>query len=298
MIVKMFSDYLAYTFEANDSMFMLGMRFVNKSQEDIISAVDVIHNDSIRLLYGIDGYKPLAEVTGTIANSELAIALMKFIQSIRKIEDNDFLKISAIDINFNRLFYDVKTKSIKYVLLPINYECDLHDGESWSASFRKTILILLNKIFATMPEKYYETYYAVLDDTKTDYDVLDYLSRYEFGLFNEENTQLKQDETQDGKTSLVLEHKGIDGNYVFMINKPEYVLGKSAKADGTIVCSTSVSRNHCRIIKKGNRFMVEDINSTNGTKINGYSLNPHEAYYINNGDILTVADVEFTAIIG
>ena len=51
------------------------------------------------------------------------------------------------------------------------------------------------------------------------------------------------------------------------------------------------------IYRKDNLFMVEDLDSTNGTLINGYKLNPHEKYYINDGDKLTLADLEFDVVI-
>lgn len=298
MIVDCFADYLAYTFESGDSVFMLGMRLVNKSQGDMISAVDVLHNERVRLLYGIEGYRPLSEAVSTLNNSELAMALIKFIDSIRRIEDSDFLKITAIDINFNRLYYDPKSKSIKFVLLPINYQCDFHDGESWSNSFRKTVIVLLSYIFNNMPEKYNQMYYEVIDESKTDYEVIEYISKYEFGLQKGGNFTDRALNGTDEKTSLVLEHSGVDGNFIFMVNKPEFIMGKSKTADGTITNSAMVSRNHCLITKNGNSFMVEDLGSTNGTSINGYILNPHEIYYLNNGDTLTLADVEFKVLIG
>lgn len=301
MIVDCFSDHLAYTLEQSDSMFMLGMRFVKKKEADLISAVDITYNDRIRLLYGTEEYRPLFELAANLNNSELALALIRFIRAIRKIEDNDFLRITAIDIRFNRLFYDVKSKSIKFVVLPVNYECDFHDGETWSSSFRKTVLILLNYIFASMPEKYQETYYAVADTSKTDYEVLNYISDYEFGLKSAEGGCAEGEGgggADDGEAALVLEHRGADGNMIFIVDKPEFVLGKSKNADGVIAGSTMVSRNHCRITKSGNSYMVEDMNSTNGTSINGYVLNPNEMYYLNQGDILALADVEFRVLFG
>lgn len=298
MIVDYFSDYLAYTFEENDSMFGLGMRLVSKSSEDMISAVDVVHNGRIRLLYGIEGYKNLSEAVGNLTNSELAVALKRFINSIRKIEDNDFLNINAIDINYNRLFYDVKKQCIKYIMLPVNYECNLHDEENWTTSFRRTILLLLNHVFAKMPEKYNDLYYYIMDVTKTDFEIIAFLSQYDFGLQSVKESRTETTNDKDKSASLVLEHNGTDGNLLFVINKPEFVLGKSGNVDGCIKNSGMVSRNHCKITRIGEKYVIEDLGSTNGTGINGYKLNPHERYYINNGDKLTLADIDFMVILG
>lgn len=298
MIVNSYADHIAYTFENNDSMFMLGMKLVNKSENDIISAVDVIYNNQVRLLFGVEKYKPLYEVASSISDSELAKALIKFVESISQIKNNDFLKISAVDINYNRLFYDAKNNVIKYIVLPINYECDFHDGESWSSTFRKTLLLILNIVFKNSPRKYEETYYAILDNTKSDEEILDYIAAYDFSMYTVDNSYKAVEQPAKKLAGLRLEHNSDKGNLVFVINKPEFILGKSNSADGFITNSTNVSRHHCKIVVSGDSYMISDLNSTNGTRVNGYYLTPNDFYYLNNGDKLSVADIEFTIVLG
>lgn len=52
---------------------------------------------------------------------------------------------------------------------------------------------------------------------------------------------------------------------------------------------TSVSRNHARVEEAGGRFMVRDLGSRNGIKINGLELPEAE---LRSGDVLTVGEVE------
>lgn len=40
-------------------------------------------------------------------------------------------------------------------------------------------------------------------------------------------------------------------------------------------------------------YYVEDLNSTNGTYVNGQKLEPHKLKEINVGDQITVADIDF-----
>ena len=40
-------------------------------------------------------------------------------------------------------------------------------------------------------------------------------------------------------------------------------------------------------------YYVEDLNSTNGTYVNGQKLEPHKPKEINVGDQITVADIDF-----
>lgn len=132
MIVSCYADHLAYTFEAQDALFMLGMKVVNKLEEHHIPMVQVLHNQKVQLLYGVEGYRRFTEAMGEISSAELVTACIHFLQMLKRMDDNDFLEMKAVDIKFERLYYDGKNKEIKAVILPINYECDLHDACTWS----------------------------------------------------------------------------------------------------------------------------------------------------------------------
>ena len=48
-----------------------------------------------------------------------------------------------------------------------------------------------------------------------------------------------------------------------------------------------VSRNHAIISAKDNSIMLKDVGSANGTRLNGYALNPSQAYRLRHGDEMT-----------
>ncbi len=55
-----------------------------------------------------------------------------------------------------------------------------------------------------------------------------------------------------------------------------------------------VSRKHCRIIKQGEQFFVEDLQSTNGTKLNGRFIPPNQPQPLKDGDILELGEFKVT----
>jgi pSer/pThr/pTyr-binding forkhead associated (FHA) protein len=64
---------------------------------------------------------------------------------------------------------------------------------------------------------------------------------------------------------------GISGEVkgkTFEIAKDRVVLGRHANCD-IIVNDTAVSSQHCYIARRDNRFILHDLNSTNGTQLNG-----------------------------
>lgn len=55
-----------------------------------------------------------------------------------------------------------------------------------------------------------------------------------------------------------------------------------------------VSRKHCRIIKQGDQFFVEDLQSTNGTKLNGRFIPPNQPQPLKDGDVLELGAFKVT----
>lgn len=73
-----------------------------------------------------------------------------------------------------------------------------------------------------------------------------------------------------------------------------FVIGRNESADLQID-SARVSREHVVIIQDGNGYRVQDLDSTNGTFVNGQQITEAK---LNDGDILVVANIEFTFFAG
>lgn len=71
------------------------------------------------------------------------------------------------------------------------------------------------------------------------------------------------------------------------------VIGKSKTADCVLQGDTNVSREHVKIHVYGqDKFVCEDLNSTNKTFINGYILEPEELVILENDDVLMLGKTE------
>ncbi len=58
-----------------------------------------------------------------------------------------------------------------------------------------------------------------------------------------------------------------------------------------IVSNKHVSGNHCRIVERGGELFMEDLNSTNGTMVNGRRIATPEL--IKNGDTIHLGETRF-----
>jgi len=71
---------------------------------------------------------------------------------------------------------------------------------------------------------------------------------------------------------------------VYQLTKPATVVGRDASVD-IVIDNLGVSRSHCQFLRRGSAFMLQDMNSSNGTYVNGQRVGEH---YLNNGDQVVV----------
>lgn len=82
------------------------------------------------------------------------------------------------------------------------------------------------------------------------------------------------------------------GDSTIFINKDLFIIGRSQSADH-IVMAAGISRIHMEFIKVQNRIAARDLSSTNGTYINGRRIEPYALYFVNNGDRIKLANLEY-----
>lgn len=93
------------------------------------------------------------------------------------------------------------------------------------------------------------------------------------------------------KTHPVLTYK--DGRNIDITTLP-FLLGKmKTRVDG-VIDGTGISRIHAMIKEMDGKFYLSDLNSLNGTVINGAVLNANETVEIREGDIISFADTAMT----
>lgn len=94
----------------------------------------------------------------------------------------------------------------------------------------------------------------------------------------------------ESRKTLVLHNE--NNNHTITINKAIFTIGKKASAvDGAISYSENISRTHCKIESQNGRYYIEDLNSTNGTYINGKPVKGKTL--LQPGETLRLADITF-----
>lgn len=78
-----------------------------------------------------------------------------------------------------------------------------------------------------------------------------------------------------------------------VINEYPFTIGKTSGKVDEIIKDKSVSRIHVRIDNEAGSFTIEDLNSRNGTFVNGERLNPYDKIEISIGDKITIASLDY-----
>jgi pSer/pThr/pTyr-binding forkhead associated (FHA) protein len=87
---------------------------------------------------------------------------------------------------------------------------------------------------------------------------------------------------------------GARAGALLQLRYPSTSFGRSAEADYRFQDDEQMSRLHCVVVCENSRFLVRDLNSTNGTLVNG---NPVSELELRNGDVIEIGAqrIEFLA---
>jgi pSer/pThr/pTyr-binding forkhead associated (FHA) protein len=98
----------------------------------------------------------------------------------------------------------------------------------------------------------------------------------------------------------------VDKNATIVLpRKPEVIVGRTfgnSIADVDLepyeASGAGISRRHARILQQGDRIMIEDLNSLNGTFVNDTQLKPGRPVKIQNGDYIRLSHMKLKLQMG
>ena len=90
-------------------------------------------------------------------------------------------------------------------------------------------------------------------------------------------------ETESQESGLVLRWTQNGQTEQFSLTAGDYTIGRDPDCDLTIE-ESSISRHHARLFSADNIYHLEDLGSSNGTKVNGQMLESHQSFALAPGD--------------
>lgn len=111
--------------------------------------------------------------------------------------------------------------------------------------------------------------------------------------------QRRQEESRGSRTSLpncVLSGETGDGKAVSLkvpgvMLDDGIVIGRSPRNSTFLIDDKTLSREHAKLFGTSDRLCIEDLDTTNGTRVNGHDLSPNSPMAVREGDVLELGAV-------
>lgn len=134
---------------------------------------------------------------------------------------------------------------------------------------------------------------CILQKKEEDYEMkIEPISIEEYWDDSDETVFFDEDKN-DLLTDLKLEWKEKGSPKKFIMNHFPITIGKLEAEADCIVRDASISRLHAKLFKKENEIHIQDLNSTNGTSVNGVPLTAGEELMVKRGDELQLGKLAF-----
>lgn len=263
-------ELVKYTLMDPDLYFDTAYRILRKKESsNFIMAHKVRCNGKIQFLYNVSGFRSLSEVAGRYQVREYMHLINRLLKECNEISEMGFIQLETIDTALNRIWLDEKSGQIKFICLPVALDKSQELCRDFGERITETAAQLIENSGYSRDRVLANVYRACMDHNF-------------FGGRKHENNRKTM-------TLTCVSHK-MEPVSVF---KNEFILGKGTQADGVVLVSSAVSRKHCRILMDATGERIEDLNSLNGTYVNGERLADNRQYRVKNGDLIRLADVEF-----
>ena len=95
---------------------------------------------------------------------------------------------------------------------------------------------------------------------------------------------------------ILLRNAAAPGGLFFEIERFPFLIGRSHWADGPLPLSF-ISRSHCRFYLRDGEFVVEDLDSANGTYVNRQRIYPGQKKPLNPNDVVQIGNVQLKVLV-
>ena len=292
-------ENFAYILEDKTDFLITEYKMMHGQEADfLLKCVKMLYNGKTELYYDTKSCLPLAIQSGAEDTEGMLSVLGNILHEVRRVTENGFLSLLKLDISADKIWVDPATRKIRFVYLPVAER--LHkDVVEFEEHLREELKKTVEKR-SDKDDKRFADFFQIIGRpgySSEDSDV------EKCGSVDETSTpySLNRNEkvsSQRGDQTCTLVSLTAGSPIRLTVTKQEYVIGKSTEqADGVAGFSKMISRRHCKIVKRGSGYAVVDLNSSNGTYLNGMQLFPGREYPVKNGDIIRMAISDFQRVI-
>ena len=295
--------YVSYLLKEDRFYSQTGYKMLQSgSCRSFLPCTQIRFNGYRKFVYLSGEYRRLPKILSTFGEEEFIAVMTGLISAVMNLKDNLFVRAGCLDLTDNSIFIDHITKEVYLVYLPLSEEYERTEWFELDTALRNRIMEWSRHI-SCPPGKKIAQFLSALQETDRSLEDIGKRFRDARNLQKEklrtddlkEEQMVKQPEAlrQSGR-KLNLRYMGADQNLEFTITDEKFILGRSPyRADGQISGNLRVGNVHCTIWHRNEQYYAEDMQSRNGTYINGIMLKAGEQSLLHQGDILKLADSSF-----
>lgn len=245
-----------------------------------------LYNGKDKLTYSTAGTVSLAEIAPNADPESFEDMMRQLFGALSELAENGHLELRNVLFEPENIFVHSKTGKVSVVYVPAkNFESRLPD-------------LLLGELYARIldykrqnPKLSGETlaeFFVALAQKRGVKEIVETLGSIE--------PPPPPPPPPGEKEEFVLQGVGANKKDRFLLKKDQgFTIGKSKSMDGIIKNNNAVSKEHCRIFYRAadQTYCIEDLQSTNGTRVNGKKLGSGEAIPLSVGDKVKIANAEF-----
>lgn len=286
-----------FTYILNDNSIFLSTEYKvlqNQASSCFVKCMKMLYNGKIQLFYHTKSLKPLLSIISSLDPEKFLVVVEHLFADIIDVKHNGFLSCQSIDIEFDKIFIDPTTLSVSLVYLPLTIK--VHNEYS---TFENGVRTGLVRLISEVPGLSSPKTTQLSDDLSNGSLTIEAIfSKLKGGKGIHTSNDDFHNEVPS-KNTMRLITMNAPKRIEILIDKTDFVIGKKAdNCDGVVDFNKMISRSHCKIIQKGDQYLVVDLQSANGTFVNKKRLLPNTPHVINNGDVIRMANSDFQVVIG
>ena len=267
----------------------------------------VIRENGCRcLIYPVHGCSLLSARMGLMTSDEAITFLASFTRALVQISQNGFLNMHMLLTDPSDIYVDDGSCHARLMYLPLrNRAAAQLSSERTLQLMRRRLAKYMLAPFAGVSAEL-ETACSLLTSDSVSLEQLSWRlaamvdSRNAVGsaAFGQGGRIVTVDEralNQQGGESkgLILKPLDAEGIREIVVDKAEYLIGRSAKTNDAVIPDPAVSRRHCKVVEDETGYSIVDLGSSYGTFVNGTCLATDVPTPLSEGDEVFIAGVVF-----
>ena len=115
------ANNISYILKDNNDFSVTGFKVMqNQSSSGLLRCTKIMYNGKIKLVYIVEGNKPLSHVATRLGVNELNAVIFNLIQRAMDIKANGFFRAENLELDFNKIFVDTSDYSVHLIYFPLS----------------------------------------------------------------------------------------------------------------------------------------------------------------------------------